>query len=139
MSNLELLFLVFSTLRKVACPVTIFASFSFAGGIGCKVATFLKNDKPYWSWETKESIALWKARMVSVYKPLINWGLVSLCVAAPLAAMPKAEDLWSLRIALLKFHVAKPEHIEKGAAEISRIAKKLECKYLGGCEGEEKQ
>jgi hypothetical protein len=55
-------------------------------------------------------------------------------VCAVLACMPSIDDLWKTRIALIKFHLASPENVEKATDEIARIGKKLECKYLGGCE-----
>lgn len=51
--------------------------------------------------------------------------------------LPSVEDLWKVRLGLLKLELANPANVQKGAEEISRIAKKLECKYLG-CEEEKK-
>lgn len=51
-----------------------------------------------------------------------------------IACLPSIEDMWKIRLALLKYNLASPENVTKGSEEISRIAKKLECKYLGGCE-----
>lgn len=56
-------------------------------------------------------------------------------VSLILAGFPSAEDLWKVRIGLIKLELANPENIKKGSEEIARIAKKLECKYLG-CEDE---
>lgn len=47
------------------------------------------------------------------------------------AAIPSVDDLWRIRIGMIKLKLASPENVEKGAAEIIRIGKKLECRYLG--------
>jgi hypothetical protein len=52
-----------------------------------------------------------------------------------LALIPSVDDLWKVRIGLIKLELASPENIQKSTDEITRIAKKLECKYLG-CEKE---
>jgi len=57
--------------------------------------------------------------------PLIIFGLLS--------AVPTIDDIWKTRIALIKFRLASPENVNKGVDEIARIARKLECKYIG-CE-----
>jgi len=54
-------------------------------------------------------------------------------VVSLVICIPSIEDLWKVRIGLIKLELASPENIEKGADEIARIAKRLECKYLG-CE-----
>lgn len=51
------------------------------------------------------------------------------------ACVPNVEDLWKIRIGMIKLQLASPQNVEKGAAEIIRIGKKLECRYLG-CEEE---
>lgn len=56
-----------------------------------------------------------------------------------LSATPKAEDLFRVRLALLKWELASPENVNKGVEEIQRIAKKLECKYIGGCTEDKKK
>ena len=43
------------------------------------------------------------------------------------------EDLFKIRVSLIKYELIKPENINKGLNHIDRIVKKLECKYLG-CE-----
>ena len=49
--------------------------------------------------------------------------------------IPSINDLWEIRISLIKYQLASPQNVQKGAEEIGRIAKKLECKYLG-CDNE---
>jgi hypothetical protein len=57
----------------------------------------------------------------------------------PFMLIPSMDELWSVRIGLIKFQLASPEHVQKGAETIERIAKKLECKYVGGSECSEKK
>lgn len=47
------------------------------------------------------------------------------------ACVPNVDDLWKIRIGMIKLQLASPQNVEKGAAEIIRIGKKLECRYLG--------
>jgi hypothetical protein len=63
----------------------------------------------------------------------IKFTILLMCLSLPLACIPEPKDVWEMRISLIKFNLASPENIQKGADEIARIGKKLECKYLG-CE-----
>lgn len=56
-----------------------------------------------------------------------------------IAAIPNVHDLWKIRIDLVKFELASPENVQKGAEEIGRVAHNLECKYLGCDEPKEKK
>jgi hypothetical protein len=62
-----------------------------------------------------------------------SWIIISL-----IAAMPTVDDLWKVRIGLLKLQLASPENVQKGAEEIARIAKQLECSYFK-CQSEDKK
>ena len=48
-----------------------------------------------------------------------------------LVMTPSINDLYKIRLGLLKYELTSPENVSKGTAEIQRIAHKLECKYLG--------
>lgn len=50
-----------------------------------------------------------------------------------LVCIPNIDDMWHVRISLIKYELASPENLSKTEAVIERIGKKLECKYLG-CE-----
>lgn len=50
-----------------------------------------------------------------------------------LAVVPDTGDLWKVRVDLVKLQLASPENIQLGVDHIDRIAKSLECKYLGAC------
>lgn len=49
----------------------------------------------------------------------------------PILFFPTIDDIWRVRIGLIKIQLASPENIQKGADVIERIGQKLECKYLG--------
>jgi hypothetical protein len=51
-----------------------------------------------------------------------------------LGCVPTVDDVWKTRIALVKYHLAAPENVQAATETIERLGKKLECKYLGGCE-----
>lgn len=48
-----------------------------------------------------------------------------------LICIPTINDLWKVRIALIKYHLAAPDNFKQTTDTIERIGKKLECKYLG--------
>jgi len=77
-------------------------------------------------------------RIVNIGKGFIKYSIIIFCVCIPVHLAPTVDDLWKARIGLVKLYIASPQNLEKGTEEISRIAKKLECKYLGGCEEEKK-
>jgi len=54
-------------------------------------------------------------------------------ILALLTCFPGPDDLWKIRISLIKYQLASPENVKKASDEIIQIGKKLECKYLG-CE-----
>jgi hypothetical protein len=58
-------------------------------------------------------------------------------ISGPICAIPNINHLWKIRIALIKYELASPANIEKGAEVIERIGEKLECKYLGCDEKEQ--
>lgn len=64
--------------------------------------------------------------------------LGSLFLGCLFLAVPSIDDLWRVRIGLLKFSLASPENVKAGAETLERIAGKLECKYLGCDEKAEK-
>lgn len=79
--------------------------------------------------EKKETSKWWKN-----YFKIIPFFLF-LCL---LSGLPSVEDLWKVRIGLIKLELASPENLSKSSEVIERIGKKLECKYLG-CEEEKKK
>jgi hypothetical protein len=64
---------------------------------------------------------------------------IAACISTMFSALPDADDIWRARIALVKLELAAPENAQKGAEEIVRIARRLECKYLGCEEEKEKE
>lgn len=72
---------------------------------------------------------------VPTARKALKWMLIALALLLPLACVPSIDDLWKVRIGLLKFHLASPENVGKATDEIARIGKALECKYLNSnCE-----
>lgn len=47
-----------------------------------------------------------------------------------IALLPTPEQMWKIRLAIVKFELASPENVSKGVDAIERIAHALECKYL---------
>ena len=75
-------------------------------------------------------------RFKGLSKFIFKYTSIAMFICAPFALIPDTDDLWKIRIGIIKLQLASPKNLEKGTEEISRIAKKLECKYLGGCEEE---
>lgn len=78
-------------------------------------------------------------KVVKAFSSIVRFIVPFSLFALVFGSVPNSDELWRIRVNLLKFHIASPENVEKGAEEVGRIAKKLECKYLGGCEAEEKK
>lgn len=109
---MEILFLILSKISMVGIAVSIISSIAlvFSPIIGDSI----RDDE----------------KMPIFYK-WIKRILVFLCVGILLAALPSIDDLWKVRIGLIKYQLASPENISKGVDEINRISKLLECKYIG--------
>lgn len=69
---------------------------------------------------------------------LLKWTFPVWLLVGMLASIPTIDDIWKVRIGVLKLQLASPQNIQKGAEEIARIGHRLECQYLG-CEEEKKQ
>jgi hypothetical protein len=81
------------------------------------------------NYESKERTEAW-ARYRRTAK------IIALSLILPsllITILPTIDDLWKVRISLIKFEMASPENIKGGVETIERIGHKLECKYLG-CE-----
>lgn len=59
-------------------------------------------------------------------------------ILGTVGSLPQVNDLWKVRIGLVKFELASPENIKAGTETIERVAHKLECSYLG-CPENKKQ
>ena len=71
-----------------------------------------------------------------------KYAVICVLITGPFYALPNMDDLWHVRINMLKFHAVSPANIEKfakhGMPHIERVAKKMECKYLGCPDSEKK-
>ena len=92
-----------------------------------------------WWWAEADGACSEKdVARAATYKRLFKRAAIATVLFAVLTAIPNVDDLWQARIALLKLELASPENVQKGTEEIARIARKLECKYLG-CEEEKEK
>lgn len=64
--------------------------------------------------------------------------LTAILVFGFLCTIPSLDDLWKVRINLIKFQLASPENLQKATETIERIGEKLECKYIG-CDEKKEQ
>lgn len=58
-----------------------------------------------------------------------KWPIATICFL--LLLIPTTKQILKIRIDLVAIELSKPENIKKSTEEIARIAKELECKYLG--------
>lgn len=70
---------------------------------------------------------------IELYQNHVKKIIVIISISGIVGCFPSMEDLWKVRINLIKLELASPENVSKGVDEIGRIAERLECKYLG-CE-----
>jgi hypothetical protein len=69
-----------------------------------------------------------------IVRSKIIWpGILIGFLGGAILSVPSIDDLWHVRIGLIKLQLASPENIQKGSDVIERLGHKLECKYLG-CE-----
>src|ERR1043165_3453297 len=101
----------------------LFGSLAFASGL----AAFLSSCA-YFGAVTEDCDDIKKGAS-TVWK----FSVKVLIVSSLLYCVPSVDDVWKVRVGLLKFQLASPENIEKGTKVIERIAGELECKYLGHC------
>lgn len=47
-----------------------------------------------------------------------------------LSCIPNVNELWKVRIGLIKLEMASPENVKSGVEVIERVGRELECKYL---------
>jgi hypothetical protein len=59
-------------------------------------------------------------------------------ITLSLGLIPTVDQMFKIRIGLLKLELTNKENVQVGVDEIGKIAKKLECKYLG-CEEKKKE
>lgn len=53
-------------------------------------------------------------------------------VFAFIGCIPSVDDLWKIRIGMIKLELSSPENLAQAKTAIERIGAKLECKYIGG-------
>lgn len=66
-------------------------------------------------------------------RTFFKWSIMIAVPSLIIACIPTVDQLWKVRIGLIKLELSSPENIKSGAEVIERIGLKLECKYLG-CE-----
>jgi len=116
MSWLEILMIVRESL-EVIC--SLFLSFGVCGtliGLVVRALAVTDNNK----------------HAIKASREIIKYFLIATLLGLPVL-IPSPKALFNVRIGLLKWHLASPANVSKGAEHIERIAQKLECKYLG-CE-----
>lgn len=102
---------------------------AFLGLIGAIIFYSLSVDTTMW-FSDREDLDGFKKKKAS-QKSISKWCLALCFVSLPFAMLPTIDDIWRVRIGLIKLQLASPENLQKGADVIERIGKKLECKYLG--------
>ena len=121
MSGLEIVFVIASSLHGLGVFFAIFGGFFL---LACVVFNAVAS---YADEVDKEKDAKWwKKYTASVTKWLLPLWLIALIFAN----VPRVEDLWKIRIGLLKFGLASPTNVQGGIDHITKVGKELECRYL---------
>lgn len=68
---------------------------------------------------------------VKAIKPRLRFARNVCAACAIIACIPSVNDLWKVRIGLIKYHLASPDNVQKASEKILEIGHKLECKYIG--------
>lgn len=71
------------------------------------------------------------SKNLSIIKKGIKYSLTVLLICLPVCLMPTPEELFKIRLSMLKLELTNKENVSLAVEEINRIATKLECKYLG--------
>ncbi len=103
--------LLLAFLTNIKVLFTIAATVSGFSGAMCLLARFIEEDKKFTPIALK---FIGAAFFLGIF-----------------ACIPNADELWKVRIAMIKLELASPENIKDGVQVIEEIGKKLECKYLG--------
>lgn len=105
----------------ISLAITIIAMFIKIGS-----AHYLKcyDDKKAYFWKENEA-------SLELANAALKYSIPLTLIFSFIGLAPTADDLWKVRISLIKLELASPENVKKSVIEISRIAEKLECKYLG--------
>lgn len=114
-----------ATLQRVGCVLGAMSGIATVLLTVGTILTFI-----FWtaSYDAKEKAETWSWH---IYVRAYLFVVLPICIIVN--SIPTVDDLWKVRISLIKLELASPQNIEKGSEEIARIAKKLECKYIG-CE-----
>jgi hypothetical protein len=121
---MELLFISFEILSKVFLGTSIIFGVILTISLIYNGVSFIENKDYKDRVAEKNLIMLKKTIKIATILPLF---LI-------LTNLPNANDLFKVRLALIKYELASPKNVTKGVETIERVAKKLECKYIGGCE-----
>lgn len=68
-----------------------------------------------------------------------NLAMILFFVTLPLSMVPTVDQMFKIRLDLIKFQLASPENVQSGVEAIKDVAHKLECKYLGCPEPKEEK
>lgn len=91
-----------------------------------------------WNEEDKERGApyfkrkqIWREESLPKVKAWFRRFLWALPVTVLLCSVPSLDDVWRLRVNLLKLEVASPENVAKLGGHVEEVVTALECKHLG--------
>jgi hypothetical protein len=129
MTGFEILLACIENMHTAFVALFVISCVIFTGCFVCACA--IADDSSTCDTDKEEGYKV--CRKISKYNiPLFLIMLFAMC-------LPNVDDLWKVRIGLLKLELVNKTNIEAGAAVIERIGKKLECKYIGGCPDDSKE
>lgn len=125
--SLEILLAIYGNIHP------IFRVFCVAAGAGilCSViGVFVSNGALISSTKDSLSYKEWKL-FNALWKRVLKIASVTFLITIAPAILPSLNQLWKVRISLIKLELSSETNIKKSVETIERIGKKLECKYLG--------
>ena len=128
--KLEMLIVILSNIRSLCVGVSLISAIVFIVSLIavniCETTCASYTDEEKTKSYNYREYMTWHALWARGYRTSMIFFLIAILPAMS----PSLDDLWKVRINLIKLELASPENVSKGVSEISRIAKELENKYL---------
>jgi len=114
--------LLIAALWNLKCGLAVLSGLAAVAVLMAVIISYSESNDS-WGGEKKKGPFLYQRLLRKRILLPIGMGLL-------FSTVPSMEDVWRVRISLIKLELASPENIRAGADTIARIAKKLEEKYL---------
>lgn len=149
-TTMELVLTFLFKLSNAAGPISVLGILGFLAGLityfACRYsateaesrAASYNNEKNSHRYDEHIKEASGYRAISATAAKTVKVAIGALVIGSLLSSVPSPDELWKTRIAFIKLYLASPDNLQKGVETIERVAKKLECRYVGGpeCKGE---